>query len=570
MSRQRVWKYVRETFPKNDASASFHPVTEALLVDRGYGNAKERECFLFPDFARDLHDPFLFSQMERVVARIGVAKENGETVGVFGDYDADGVTSSVIIREALKALGIPVVVYIPEKLSEGHGFNYQAIDFFEAAGARLVLTLDCGMTNHTEIAEAKRRGRDIIIVDHHHVPEILPDAFAIINPKITDETYPFRELCGAGTSFKVAQALYRTYLPKQEEQLKWLLDVVAIGTVADVMPLVGENRALVRYGLLVLAKTRRIGFQEMFSVGGMRIDEHSKPDARMIGFRIAPRINAASRMAHAILAHNLLMEEDRVRARTLALELDAHNVARQKISTATTDAVRRLAEEKYRDKKFIFAVDEHYPFGIVGLVAGRIANEFRKPTCVLTKGIETSQGSFRSIPGLNIIETLERCGDMLVKFGGHSQAAGMTIRNDRLEEFYERFSALVEAALTDNDIVPELSIDMPLLPEHITQKLLRDLSLFAPFGEGNPEPVFALQNVRVEEARLVGNGKKHLKLRLAPVQGGVSFDAIGFSFGEDWNDLKLGEALDVVFQLSENTWNGLTSVQLKLLDMKRR
>jgi single-stranded-DNA-specific exonuclease len=337
------------------------------------------------------------------------------------------------------------------------------------------------------------------------------------------------------------------------------------------MPLVGENRVIVKYGLIVLQKTRHVGLEEMFSVGGMKIDENNKPDARMIGFQIAPRINAASRMAHAMLAHNLLMEKDRVHARVLALELDAWNVTRQKISATTTDEVRAMAVAKFQDRKFIFALAPHFPFGIIGLVAGRIASEFHKPTCVLVRGDTESRGSFRSIPELNIIEAIEACGDLLVKFGGHAQAAGMTIENKNIDAFYEKFDALVANSLKDVVTEPELWIDVKLKPEHITPELYRDVMLFAPFGEGNLEPVFALQNMRVEEARLVGNGSKHLKLRLVPESGGTkSFDAIGFSLGKTFPDLKRGDVLDIVFQLSENTWNGSTSIQLKLLDIVRK
>lgn len=548
----------------------YHPVVEALLDARGYTDETARERFLFPNFDRDIHDPFLFSQMSRAVERIGLAKKNGERVGILGDYDADGVTSSVIMREALAALGIPVSVFIPEKLNEGHGLNMNAVDFFSREGVKLLLTLDCGMTNHSEILEANQRGMDVIIIDHHNVPEVLPEAFAIINPKLPGETYPFRELCGAGTSFKVAQALYARYLPQEMEQLKWILDVVAVGTVADVMPLVGENRVIAKYGLIVLGKTRRAGFQEMFSVSNIKINENAKPNARTIGFQIAPRINAASRMAHAMLAHDLLMEKDQAHARVLALELDAHNTARQKISACLAEEVRMIASEKYANKKFVFAVEEHFPYGIVGLIAGRIAREFRKPTCVMTKDKETSRGSFRSIPEINIIETLSECGDLIVKFGGHSQAAGMTIRNENLEVFYEKFNRLIEERLTNIVTEPELWIDAKLKPEHISQKLLSDIALFAPFGDGNPEPVFMLENMRVEEARLVGNGEKHWKLKLAPENSGKVFDAIGFSLGEAFPDLQKGERMDIVFQLNENTWNGSTGIQLKLLDLSRK
>ncbi len=568
------WKYKITELPKNTGQHTgqeeWHPVTEALLNHRGYTTKEARELFLSPNFDRDIHDPFLFKEMEKIVTRLGEARVNLETVGVFGDFDADGVTSSVIMREALQAIGVPVQVYIPEKVNEGHGFNILAVDFFESKGIKLVLTLDCGIMNHDVILEAKKRGIATIVIDHHHVPEVMPEAYAIINPKVPTETYPFRELCGAGTSFKVAQALYQRYLPKEVEQLKWLLDVVAVGTVADVMPLVGENRCIVKYGLIVLSKTKRVGFQEMFAVGRIPIDEDHVPDAHTIGFQIAPRINAASRMAHAMLAHQLLMERDQAEARILALELDDCNVRRQKVSTEVTDRVRKIALEKFANKKFIFAADEHFPYGVVGLIAGRIAREFNKPTCIMTRGETTSVGSFRSIAELNIIEAIEECGDMLEKFGGHAQAAGMTIRNDRMGAFYEKFNALVEKKLADVVTEPEQWVDVVVKPEHLTPKLYRDLVAFAPFGEGNPEPVFALENMVVREARLVGNGSKHWKLSLV-AQGGIKcFDAIGFSLGTTFPDLKENDVLDVAFTLDENTWNGSTSLQLKLVDMKRK
>ncbi|MFZ3031703.1 MAG: single-stranded-DNA-specific exonuclease RecJ [Candidatus Moraniibacteriota bacterium] len=564
------WKYKITKLPESTGQEKWHPVTEALLNERGYATKESRELFLSPNFDRDIHDPFLFLDMEKIVGRIGEARKNLETVGVFGDFDADGVTSSVIMREALQAVGVPVEVYIPEKVNEGHGFNILAVDFFESKGIKLVLTLDCGIMNHETIAEAKRRGIATIVIDHHHVPEVMPEAYAIVNPKVPAEPYPFRELCGAGTSFKVAQALYQRYLPKEVEQLKWLLDVVATGTVADVMPLIGENRCIVKYGLIVLSKTRRVGFQEMFAVGRIPIDEEHAPDAHTIGFQIAPRINAASRMAHAMLAHQLLMERDQAEARLMALELEDCNVRRQKVSTEVTEMVRKIAVEKYADKKFIFAAGEHFPYGVVGLIAGRIAREFNKPTCVMTQGETTSTGSFRSIPELNIIEAIEECGDMLEKYGGHAQAAGMTIRNDRMEAFYEKFNALVEKKLAHVVTEPEQWIDVLLRPEYITSQFYRDLVSFAPFGEGNPEPVFALENMVVREARLVGNGSKHLKLSLVSQGGNKCFDAIGFSFGVNFPDLKENDILDVAFTLDENRWNGSTSLQLKLVDIIKK
>lgn len=560
-----TWKFripERKTLP-----GSLHPVVASLLEQRGYYEEEDHVRFLSPQYDRDLHDPFLFSQMERVVERIGSSIKRDEVIGIFGDYDADGVTSSVVMREAIQGIGGRVVVYIPKKDTEGHGLNPRALDFFTAEGARLIMTLDCGMMNHAEIEEANMLGLDVIIIDHHHVPEVLPSAYAIINPKLHGETYPFRDLCGAGTAFKVAQALFRRFAPDQEDQVKWLLDIVATGTVADVMPLVGENRVLVTYGLIVLSRTRRIGLQEMFRVGKMPFNSEKKPSARDIAFQIAPRINAASRMAHAMLAHDLLMESDVDQANELAIELENHNNARRKLSTETAEQVSALVEAEYQDKKFIFAVGETYPFGIVGLIAGRIANTYRKPTCVLFRGTEESMGSFRSIPEFNIIEALEKCADLLVKFGGHAQAAGMTIRNEKLDAFYERFSSLVEDGLREVVTEPELWIDMRIRPTDIVPELVATLSRFAPFGEGNTEPVFALSDMRVKQARFVGSGNKHWKLVLESPDGMRSFEAIGFSLGERFPEIVEGDRLDIAFTLEENVWNGRSSIQLKLVDL---
>jgi single-stranded-DNA-specific exonuclease len=572
-----VWKMRSDAETTNEIidGGSLHPVTTSLLHARGITDTTIMQRFFAPDYDKDLHDPFLFVQMSAVVERIRKAKEVGERVGVFGDFDVDGVTSSTLMRLILTALDIPVSIYIPDKNTEGHGLHLNALEIFKQEGVALVITTDCGMSNASEVDYANELGMEVIIIDHHHVPEVSPEAIAIINAQMIDSGYPFKGLCAVGTVFKVAQALYATFLPDKQDQLKWFLDMVAVGTVADCMPLIDENRVMVKYGLIVLSKTRRIGFQEMFAVGRIPIDENHIPDSRMIGFQIAPRINAAGRMAHAQAAHELLMCEDRATARGLALDIEANNIARQKISTQTTDQVRKVAEIMYTDKKFIFAVDEHYPLGIVGLVAGRIAHEFNKPTAVFQKGEHESQGSFRSIPSVNIIDAIEECGELLVKFGGHSQAAGLTIKNENLDAFYEKLNGIIERKLEGVTVEPEILIDMKLSPYHITPQLVSEISKMAPFGEGNREPVFLLENMTVQSVRMVGNGEKHLKLALRSDDGlpagqgsQKTFDAIGFNLGIKFPDLATGQKVDVVFQLEENIWNGKTTVQLKLIDMR--
>ncbi len=561
-SMKRRWN-IRSSFSGTE-TLSVSPIEQLLLL-RGIDSEEGRRKFLSPDYDEDLHDPFLFSDMEKIISRVGRAIDKSERVGVFGDYDADGVTSSAILRRGLERLGLQVSPYIPDKLTEGHGLHCNALDAFEREGIRLVFTVDCGMMNHSEIADAVGRDMDVIVIDHHHVPEELPKAFAIVNPKFPDSPYPFHDLCGAGTTFRVVDALYRRFLPDARGELKWLLDLVAIGTVADCVPLVGENRVLVKYGLVVLSKTRTVGLREMFQVGGIAVSEDQMPNAETISFQIGPRINAASRMAHAKTAHDLLMTELPAEARLLALELEAQNRSRQKTSEALAREVRTVAEQLFRNKKFIFAVGEHYSFGVAGLVAGKIANELGKPTAVFSKGETESIGSFRSIPSLSIIEAIGECADLLEKFGGHSQAAGATVRNDKLEAFFEKLEQVINRRLSETVVEPVLDIDLELSPRLLTGDLARGLRRLEPFGIGNPEPTFLVRGAIVREVRLVGNGEKHLKLSFS-TDGGV-FGGIGFGMGEEWGKLIVGDRVDVVFRFGENQWNGSSRLEWRVLDM---
>lgn len=563
----RLWTVKRSLSEGMASGGVFPDPIESLLSLRGIESDEDRKKFLMPNYDTDLHDPFLFADMRKLVDRVKHALEHTETVGVFGDYDADGITSSVILRTVLERLGLAVVPYIPDKLTEGHGLHPNALDAFEREGIRLVFTVDCGMMNHAEIADAASRGMEVIVIDHHHVPETLPMAFAIINPKLPRSKYPFRDLCGAGTTFKVAQALYRTLLPDKEEELKWLLDFAAIGTVADCMPLIGENRVIVKYGLIVLSKTRHIGLREMFAVGKIAIDEEHLPNAHTIAFQIGPRVNAASRMAHAKAAHDLLMAERPDEARLLALDIESQNQSRQKVSEALAREVRAVAENMYRDKKCIFAVGEHYPLGVAGLVAGKVAHEFGKPTAVFAKGEKESTGSFRSIPAFNIIEAIGKCAELLDRFGGHEQAAGATIKNENLAPFFEKLEMIVEQKLAETDMTPRLDIDLELSSSHITPAFFARLTKLSPFGFGNPEPTFLLRNASVESARCVGKDDKHLKISFETETG--NFGAIGFGLGEEWKNLEEGERVSVVFHLEENRWNGSSKLEMRILDMKR-
>jgi len=539
-----------------------------ILLSRGVSTKEEMLAFMQPDYDRDMYDPFLFVQMKKVVDRISLARDKKEKIAIFGDYDADGITSSVILGETLNELGISNCVYIPDKRYEGYGMNINAIDKLIDEGANLIITVDCGITNIAETEHAKKRGAEVIIVDHHHVPDKVPEAYAIINPHMKGSGYPFQMLAGVGVTFKVVQAIYKTLLSDKVEQTKWMLDLVAIGTIADCVPLVDENRLIAKYGMVVLSKTRRMGLKELCAVG--RIDvESNVSDTQKISFHVAPRINAAGRIDHASVAFELLSEKIATRARELALEIEGHNQTRQKVTEQIAGEVRILAENMFKDRKLIFAVGEHFPIGIVGLVAGKIAQEYNKPVVILQKGEKESMGSLRSIPIVNIIESLEKCSEYLVKFGGHAQAAGITVSNEKIEQLHEALLKVVENEIGDKDITPEILIDAEIDPAQIDFDLLDGLEKLRPFGEGNREPVFLTEKLLIDEVRIVGNGNKHLKLKLRAQDGTPKiFDAISFNGIQKFPPLSAGTQIDAVFSLQRDDWNGNSKIQMNIVDLK--
>lgn len=553
-----------------ELSLELHPLVTKLLFSRGLKTKKDLEKFVFPNYETDSLDPFLFCDMEKVVSRIEKAKNEKEKVVIFGDYDADGITASAILKETMDALEIESSVYIPNKRTEGYSMNSEAIDLFKEQGVSLVITVDCGITSIAEVEKAKKLGIDVIITDHHHVPETLPDAFGIINPHQKNCGYPFQDLAGVGVAFKVVQAIFQKLLPEKIQMTKWMLDLVAIGTIADCVPLIGENRLFVKYGLVVLSKTRRTGLHEMFAVGRIAIDENSVTDTKKVSFYIAPRINAAGRIDHANLAYDLVMEKSVAVARDLALELEASNTQRQKVTEKIVDEVRVLAKNSFKDKKFIFAVGEHFSVGVVGLVAGKIVQEFNKPTAIFQKGETESKGSFRSIPQINIIETIGECSELLVRHGGHSQAAGVSIKNENLEKFYEKMDAIISKKLENTDLSEEIKIDAELAAEVVDFDLVDDLEKLKPFGEGNAEPVFVMKNMLVHEKRIIGNGNKHLKFFLMPTSGSPKiFEAISFNGFEKFEHIVAGNQVDIVCNVQKDEWNGNKRIQFMVVDMKK-
>ncbi|KKP56987.1 MAG: Single-stranded-DNA-specific exonuclease [Candidatus Moranbacteria bacterium GW2011_GWF1_34_10] len=558
-----------ETDLDSHQSFSLHPKVLKLLLQRGIKNQEDIKKFIFPNYDQDVRDPFLFKDMQKAMERLKIAKEKNEKILVFGDYDADGITSSLILKITLEEVGFDVSVYIPNK-EEGYGLNDEALKNFSQKGITLVITTDCGISNRNEVAGAGKIGMDIIITDHHHIPPEIPQAVAVINPKIKDCGYPEKNLAGVGVAFKFVQAIYETFLPDKKSDTKWMLDLVAIGTIADMVPLIGENRTMVKFGLLVLSKTRRVGLQEMFRVGRILIDENNFPDARKISFQIAPRINAASRMTHAEKAFALLAEGDRVLARDMALDIEAQNSRRQKETAQIVSEAEKIASNFFRDKNFILVANQNFPVGILGLVAGKMTDKFKRPVAILKKGDTESKGSFRSIPKIDIIETIEACSELLIKYGGHSQAAGITIKNENLEKFYDKMAGIIDEKLKGEDLAPEIKFDLELKSEDIGVGLVDDLKKMEPFGQGNELPVFMIKELIIQDLKWLGNGEKHLKLFVRPKDGSPKvFEAIGFNMIDKFKELKIGDEINLLFNLEEDEWNGNKKIQMKIIDIKK-
>jgi single-stranded-DNA-specific exonuclease len=568
---QKKWKVLEKVGEVDfELGKRFHPIVLQILSNRGILEKEKLEKFFVFDYKKDVLDPFLFADMEKAVARILMAREKKEKIAIFGDYDADGVTATALVHEALAKIGFEkIIYYIPDRQTEGYGMNEEAVKYLAKEGVSLIITVDCGVTNIKEVGLAKALGMDVVVTDHHHAPNVLPQAAAIINPHVEGCGYPEKNLAGVGVAFKLMQAVYVKGSPEKMEQLKWLLDLVVIGTVADCVPLVGENRILVRYGLVVLSKTRRTGLLEMFKVGRIAIDENNVPDTQKIAFQIAPRINAAGRMDHASSSLKLMIETDVVKARDLALEVEEKNQSRQKVTKEIVREVKALAENSFKDKKLIFASNEHWQVGILGLIAGRIADDFNRPTAVFQKQEKEYVGSFRSIPQFNIVEALEKCSDLLIRFGGHSQAAGAQVKAENMEAFYDKLAGIIEEGLAGKDLSPAIEIDCEISATEVDWDLLENLTRLRPFGEGNEEPVFLMRNLSVENMKVVGNGSKHLKLSLRAKDCPKIFEAIGFGLGENDLDLRMGDSLDVVFNLKEDEWNGNKKIQLFLVDIKK-
>ena len=513
------------------------------LINRGIENIEEAERFLKADIT-DMYDPFLLTDMEKAVDRILVAIEENEKICIYGDYDVDGVTSTALCVNTLRKLEADVIHYIPVRAEEGYGLNNEAIAQIAEMGVSLIITVDCGIRSVDVVKTVKEYGIDIIITDHHECGEVLPNAFAVINPHRQYSIYPFKDLAGVGVAFKLMQAV--TDSIGYSELLFEVLDIAAIGTIADVVPLLDENRIIVKNGLEKLIDTENVGLKALIDVSGLK----DKPiSSYNIAFIIAPRINAAGRLADASRCVELLITENEALAYEIAEELERENSERQRIEAV------------------ILELDDlNWHPGVIGIVASRIVDQFSKPAILIAKDNEIGKGSARSMSGFNLYEAMSKCSDLFEKFGGHEMAAGLTIKADNIEAFRIKINEIAEEILQDKELLPELLVDYKLEHNDINLQTAKQLKNLEPFGMGNPNPFFVCRNLEILDRRLVGTSSKHVSLNL--YDGSNSIKAIAFNMGNLYNVLSSGKKIDIICCMDINLWNNNENVQLIIKDIK--
>ena len=533
-------------------------VTAGLLVNRGITKPDEARTFLNPSLDQ-LYDPFLLNDMDRAAARIKQAVSAGEKIFIYGDYDADGITSSTVLSLYLRSLGAEVYVYIPSRQEEGYGLHMESLQVVKEQGARLVITVDCGISALNEV-EQFQQYLDIIITDHHMPEEELPKAYAVINPKIPGQKYPFKELAGVGVAAKLVQALGGL------KGIQPYLDLIAIGTVADIVPLIDENRVFAALGIEQINEKPRPGIHALLQALNR---EDKNVDSGMISYALGPCLNAPGRMTTFHAGYDLLTAENIKQAMPVARELVEQNQLRKQTESQILDAALEMMQQQVDlayDKVIVTAGENWHP-GVIGIVASRITERFNRPAVVLSMDGDEAVGSARSINGFHLYEALTSCRDLLNRFGGHEMAAGLSINKSNIDEFRKRICSHAEKILREEDLIPRYFYDGLLKYEQITPNLMNEIDMLAPFGQGNPVPRFYLNSAVVESSRLIGRESNHIKLSLS--LGQRSWDAVGFGMAEAGKDVQQGSRVSMLTSLKRNEWMGVTSTQFQIHNMKR-
>lgn len=533
-----------------------------VLINRGITDKDIANEFLFGGQEK-LGNPYLLKDMDIAVTRICKAIDNKQKITVYGDYDVDGMTSSALMIKVIIDLGGVIGYYIPDRQTEGYGLNSDALNLLRETGTELLITVDCGISAALEVSNISNE-MDIIITDHHQPPEILPEAYAIINPKQKDCQYPNKDLAGVGVAFKLCQALWQHYYGDEAVFLKYI-DIVAIGTVADIVSLTGENRILVKLGLSEIANTSNIGLQALMEVCGI---DKEQIDTGKIGFGIAPRLNAAGRISSANHGVELLITQDKERAFQLAIQLNDENSQRQAVEKEIQAAAETfISEIDVAAAKILVVVGERWHSGVIGIVASRLVEKYYRPVIVISIQDGIGKASCRSIPAFDIYNALGQCSDLLVQFGGHRQAAGLSILPEHIEELQARLSDIAAHCLTEKDFLPVLTIDTVVSLDDMNADFLKQLKCLEPFGMGNPSPIFACENLALKDVRTLGQEARHLKLKVS--QGNASKEVVAWRMGELADSLQTDNSIDVAFVPEINEWQGRCTIQLRAYDVRQ-
>lgn len=536
-----------------------HALVARLLFNRGITSRSDAEIFLKAD-SRLSVDPLSLPDMHQAVNRVFKALMCGEKIAVYGDFDADGITATALLVQGLTELGGEAVPYIPHRQNEGYGLKIPALERLRKQGVSLVITVDTGITAFTEIEKANKMGMDILVTDHHEPLPELPPAKIIVDPKRADSECPFKEFAGVGVAFKLLQALLSG--SSKDELLNSSLELVTLGTIADMSPLLSENRYWVKSGLNLLNRTKRVGLIELLNAAGI---ERGRLTAETVSYQIGPRLNSAGRLDDAGTSYQLLVTQDKEEAGRLAMELEEKNKERQRLVTETYEKARAQIIQDGADRPLLMACDADYPAGVMGLVAGRLADEFYRPVIIIKIGSETCRGSARSIQEFDLMAALKSCHHLLTKYGGHARAAGFNVHTRDLNQLQKNLRTLATQQLEGLDLRPHINIDAEVSLAVFSKGVFEEIRHLEPYGMGNPAPVFLSRKVEVVEQKLVGGQNDHIKLKLK--QDGITWDTIGFRLGSYIGDL--ARHIDVVYSVELDNFNGKGQLRLNLLDFTR-
>ncbi len=554
--QNRPWT-LPETLSPNGLSGHVPPAIAQVLIKRGIDTPEKLNTLLDPPH-RLPYDAMRIAGMDAALKRLYAAVNTREHVGVFGDFDVDGITGTAIISEGLTSLGVQVTPYLPHRLDEGHGLSNAAIDNLAGQGVTLIVTVDCGITAFHEVDYAKSKGVDIIITDHHLPHDGVPDAVASLNPKVPGGNYPFFDLCGAGLGFKLVQGLYEFYGQPWDPGL---LELAALGTIADLVPMLDENRFLVREGLREMANTRRPGLLALYSSARVDPDEIT---AETVSFQIAPRLNSAGRLGDPMDSFRLLTTASPEEARTLTHKLESLNQERRAVTEEAFAKANQQVKEMEELPALIVIADEGFPRGVAGLIAGRLVDRYRRPAIVLAVEGEYSVASGRSIPEFNIVAAMESCEDLLVRFGGHSQAAGLTIATSAIPQLKTRLEAYSALPGEHQGLERTIEVDSVIDLSEMDDEAVRWIDDLEPYGPGNTRPVFACMGANVLEFAHMGREQQHLRLRVE--MGGAQFTALGFNQGDKWQPNT--QQVDLAFTVTKDSFRGKGAIALRLLDFR--